>query len=323
MSISYFFRGNLAPVINSLTVNPLQATVNAPINFTCSATDLDGSVASVEYFMDGVSRGVSTAQPNFSLNYSPTTTGSNRLVAAQATDNLGAKSLIFSTTVLNVSGANTAPGQMAPPTGIPNSASSIPLSYVPPNTGGLAILDYVYTYSSDGGSTFSAFAHAANTTLSQVITGLLPGTAYQFRVAATNSIGTGLASASYLVFTPPSVVGVTFSGDAAQTAAMPAITSFSPASGPVGTVIILTGTGFGANAGTTGTVKLGGLLTYPSAWADTSITLAVPTGANSGFLVVTTAGGTATSSTVFTVSAAATGGNSYVVDGYIQDGYVV
>ena len=82
----------------------------------------------------------------------------------------------------------------------------------------------------------------------------------------------------------------------------PTITGFSPTSGPVGTVITLTGTGFGPSAGTTGTVKLNGLLTYPTAWADTAITFPVPTGGTSGPLTVATANGTAISNTPFTVT---------------------
>ena len=203
MSISYFFRGNLPPRVTVLTVTPAPATTGSPITFTCTATDLDGSVVSVEYFLDGVSRGISTAvASSFTLSFTPTTTGLGRAVTAQATDNLGVKSALFTGTPLDVNGATTIPGAMAQPTGVVNSSTSITLTYTAPNNGGSAITDYLYSYSSNGGSTYTVFPHTATTALSQAITGLVGGTAYQFRVQAINAIGTGLASSDYFLTTP-------------------------------------------------------------------------------------------------------------------------
>lgn len=78
----------------------------------------------------------------------------------------------------------------------------------------------------------------------------------------------------------------------------PTFPSFSPASGPVGTPVILTGTGltqttkvlFGKVAATTFTVN-----------NDTQITADVPTGAVTGKIQITTKGGSVTSKTNFTV----------------------
>ena len=77
----------------------------------------------------------------------------------------------------------------------------------------------------------------------------------------------------------------------------PAILSFSPTSGPVGTSVTITGTSF------TGTKKVtfGGVATTFSN-SDTQITAPVPTGAKTGKIQVTTPGGTATSPAVFTVT---------------------
>ena len=79
----------------------------------------------------------------------------------------------------------------------------------------------------------------------------------------------------------------------------PQIISFSPTSGPVGTQVVITGVSliqttkvtFGGVAATAFTVN-----------SDTQVTATVPTGAKSGKIAITTPGGTATSSTSFTVT---------------------
>jgi len=79
----------------------------------------------------------------------------------------------------------------------------------------------------------------------------------------------------------------------------PAILSFKPTSGPVGTSVKITGTSFtGATKVTFGGVKA---ITF-SVDSDTQITATVPTGAKTGRIQVTTPGGTATSPGVFTVT---------------------
>ena len=80
-------------------------------------------------------------------------------------------------------------------------------------------------------------------------------------------------------------------------AAAPTITSFTPTGGGVNTVVIITGTGF---TGTTA-VRFNGVL-FPDfiVNSDTQLTAAVPTGATTGPISVTTPSGTGTSSTNFT-----------------------
>jgi hypothetical protein len=80
---------------------------------------------------------------------------------------------------------------------------------------------------------------------------------------------------------------------------MPTITSFSPQSGPVGTQVIIMGTGltqvskvtFGGVKATTFTVN-----------SASKVTATVPAGAMTGKIQVATPGGTAASATVFTVT---------------------
>ncbi len=81
----------------------------------------------------------------------------------------------------------------------------------------------------------------------------------------------------------------------------PSITGFSPPSGPVGTTVTITGSGFtGAND-----VQFNGASVGTGNFAvnsDTQITATVPAGATTGPISVITPGGTATSSDSFTVT---------------------
>jgi hypothetical protein len=66
----------------------------------------------------------------------------------------------------------------------------------------------------------------------------------------------------------------------------PSITSLSPTSGPVGTLITITGTDFGAFFQGTSTITFNGTAASPTSWSDTSIVVPVPTGATTGNVVV-------------------------------------
>jgi uncharacterized repeat protein (TIGR03803 family) len=80
---------------------------------------------------------------------------------------------------------------------------------------------------------------------------------------------------------------------------VPEVTSFTPTSGPTGTSVTISGNSF------TGTTKVtfGGVAaTSYKAKSDTTVDALVPTGAVTGPIAVTTAGGTGSSTTKFTVT---------------------
>jgi hypothetical protein len=66
------------------------------------------------------------------------------------------------------------------------------------------ITDYTVQYSSNSGSTWTTFTRAASATASATVTGLTNGTAYVFRVSATNGVGTGSYSTASIAATPGS-----------------------------------------------------------------------------------------------------------------------
>jgi len=79
----------------------------------------------------------------------------------------------------------------------------------------------------------------------------------------------------------------------------PVIASIAPSSGPVGTQVTITGSGFvGATQVTFGAVKA----TSYTVNSGTTITANVPAGAKSGKVAVKTAGGNASGKAVFTVT---------------------
>jgi uncharacterized repeat protein (TIGR03803 family) len=98
------------------------------------------------------------------------------------------------------------------------------------------------------------------------------------------------------------IIITTAGGTATSTgkfAVVPAVLSFSPPSGPVGTSVVITGNSF------TGTTKVtfGGVAaTSFQVIKDTQVDALVPTGAVTGPITVTTPGGTGTSATNFTVT---------------------
>ena len=79
----------------------------------------------------------------------------------------------------------------------------------------------------------------------------------------------------------------------------PQLTSFSPSSGKVGDTVTLTGAGLIQAT----TITVGGVrVTSFTVNSDTEVTIRVPAGAVTGTIAITTPGGKATSSTVFTVT---------------------
>ncbi len=83
----------------------------------------------------------------------------------------------------------------------------------------------------------------------------------------------------------------------------PSITSLAPNTGAIGSVVTITGTNFGPAQGN-GSVKFGTTAATVTSWNPTSIVASVPTGAVTGNVVVTAAGGVASNGISFTVTAA-------------------
>src|SRR5579872_4434041 len=84
----------------------------------------------------------------------------------------------------------------------------------------------------------------------------------------------------------------------------PSISSLSPAAGPIGTSVTVSGSAFGSNQGSS-TITFNGITATPTSWSDTSIAAPVPSGATTGSVVVTV-GGNGSNGVSFTVTPAIT-----------------
>jgi hypothetical protein len=112
----------------------------------------------------------------------------------------------------------------------------------------------------------------------------VPATAVGGPITVTTAAGTGTSANSFLV--------------------LPRVTSFTPAVGPVGTAVTITGSGFASATD----VKFGNVSAGPPiVTSATMIKTTVPPGASTGAITVTTEEGDATSAAVFKVSPKITG----------------
>jgi type IV pilus biogenesis protein CpaD/CtpE len=126
------------------------------------------------------------------------------------------------------------------------------------------------------------------------------GVAAQFTVNRDGSVSVTVPSGAVT-----GVISITTGGGTATSgrttftvlAAAPTISSFSPSSGTANSTITLQGTNL---TGTT-QVAVGGVGASFTVNRDGSLTITVPSGTQGGVIVVTTPGGSATSSTAFTV----------------------
>jgi hypothetical protein len=105
----------------------------------------------------------------------------------------------------DITSASTAPGAPTGVTGTAGNASSSVSWTAPASNGGSAITGYTVTpYIGATAQTPQVFNSTATT---QNVTGLTNGTAYTFKVKATNAIGTGVDSAASGAVTPRTVPG--------------------------------------------------------------------------------------------------------------------
>ena len=123
-------------------------------------------------------------------------------------------------------------------------------------------------------------------------TGATPSTTYHFSIYSYKGSG---ASINYKQVSPLTGNVTTLAG------VSPTITSFTPASGSIGTSVTITGTNFSTTAANN-IVKLNGTLaTVIGTPTTTSITVNVPTGATTGKITVEVASQIATSTADFTI----------------------
>lgn len=158
------------------------------------------------------------------------------------------------------------------------SATTVRVTFTPEYDGGAPITSYTVT-STPGSVT------ATGTSSPIVVSGLTTGTAYTFRVTATNSAGTGAASAASNSATTWSVPGAPTVGTATATGATTATLAFTPPGNIGGTPItaynVVSSPAGGTGTGLTSPISITGLTTATSYTFTITATNAVGTGAAS------------------------------------------
>jgi regulation of enolase protein 1 (concanavalin A-like superfamily) len=129
------------------------------------------------------------------------------------------------------------------------------------------------------GSSFSGYASYNGLTWTQV------GTTQTISMAQTVYVGLAVTSRSMSSLTTAAFDNVSFSPSSAPA---PVITSVSATTGTVGSQVQINGSGFGAPQGAS-VVTLNNAAVTINSWTNTTIVMTVPSGATSGYLVVSAA----------------------------------
>jgi uncharacterized protein YjbI with pentapeptide repeats len=193
---------------------------------------------------------------------------------------------------------------------VPAGATTGPIGVTTPGGTSTSSTNFSVSAAAPAITSFAPSSGAEGTSVTLTGTNFTGATAVTFN--GTSAVFT-VNSGTQITATVPTgattgLIGVTTPGGTATSStnftvlpAAPTITSFTPSSGAVGTMVIITGSNFtGATA-----VTFNGASAVFTVNSGTQITATVPTGATTGLIGVTTPGGTASSSTNFTVSAAA------------------
>jgi hypothetical protein len=221
--------GNSAYSANSNPVTPrtvpsvVRNTAGTPADssaiLTWSAPFSDGGDAITDYVIEFSSNAGSTWSTfNDGLGTALTTTatgltnGTSYIFRIAAANNAGAgaATLVAAVTPRTIS---TAPLNVA---GTPGYASASLSWDVPASNGGAAISDYVIQYSVNSGSSWNTYSDGTSSATSATLTGLAKSVPHVFRIAAVNTAGQGVYSASSAAVTPdatlaaPTGLGATF-----------------------------------------------------------------------------------------------------------------
>jgi hypothetical protein len=126
------------------------------------------------------------------------------------------------------------------------------------------------------GGVNASFSKVSSTKLTFTV----PAGAGNGQITVVNPAGSATSAGTFTVLPPP------------------AITSFTPGSGAIGTVVTITGTNLGSTVG----VRLGRVIVVPTSVTGTQVVFKVPAGAVSGQITILATNGSAVSASTFTVT---------------------
>ena len=198
-----------APTVPAAPAQPTGTAGSGQVALTWSAPSNGGSAITdyvIEYlanngvawttFNDGVSTATSATVIGLANGM-----GYRFRVSAVNAVGTGAASVASAVVTPMAPAVTTAPSTPAAPTGTAGNGQVV-LSWMAPADGGSAITDYVVELSTTNGASWLPVTDQVTPATSLTITGLTNGTAYRFRVAAVNAVGTSAPSAASAVLTP-------------------------------------------------------------------------------------------------------------------------
>lgn len=251
--------GSAAPVAPVITLNPVNQTIIAgnPVTFTVAAT---GTVPLSYQWYKNTTQLSGATNPSFTISaVTAADAGSYYAVVKNS-----AGSAASTTATLTVATPAPSISGFSPGSGKVGTAVTITGANF---TGATAV-----RFNGTNASTFTVLSATQ-------ISATVPSGATSGTISVTTPGGMATSGSSFTVVLPP------------------AISSFTPSSGRVGTAVTITGSNFtGATQ-----VTFNGVSAPFTVLSSTTIVTGVPTGASTGRIRVTTAGGTATSSSNFSV----------------------
>jgi hypothetical protein len=201
-----------APVTPS-TVPNAPTGVTGTVRYTAVAltwsAPVDDGGAAIDYYTaaystDGTNyTAVGTTFPSTSGTVTGLTNGTAYTFKVSAHNTNGDS--VYSTASASVTPSTTAPDSPTSVSGT-HGNGQISVAWSPPSyDGGVAITSYTVNYSTDG-STYTPFSSTFSASPG-LVTGLTNGTAYTFKVFATNTLGNSVYSAASASVTPSTISG--------------------------------------------------------------------------------------------------------------------
>jgi autotransporter-associated beta strand protein len=277
-AVSYIFRiaavngEGMSPFsVNSSAVTP--ATVpsapanvvvtagNAQASVTWTAPSFNGGAAITDCIVQYSSNGGgtwTTFDRSASMASSATVTGLANGTAyvfrVAAVNSAGAGSYSVNSESVTPAAPATAPSAPTNLTATAGNAHASLTWTAPSSIGGSAITDYIVQYSRNRGGSWTTFSWSASTATSALVTGLINGTAYMFRIAAVNSDGVSEFSSPSIAIVPsqaPTDVllsALTIPENSGDNAVVGTLSTTDPDGGDTFTYTLVAGTGSTDNA---------------------------------------------------------------------------
>jgi hypothetical protein len=181
-----------APTGVTATANPGTATVK----WTAPTSGGAPTSYTVTPYKEGVAQTTKTitgTPPATETTISGLTAGASYTFTVQAANATGSGAVSAQSSSITIPSGATAPATPTAVTASPRNAA-VAVSWTAPNDGGSPITGYKVT--AFEGATELGFATVSGSTTSTTVESLTNGANYTFKVAATNAVGTGAASAA-------------------------------------------------------------------------------------------------------------------------------